>query len=174
MTRLQVWHGDICDLEVDAIVSPATVSLWMSSGVGAAIKKRGGDAIEIAAVRKAPIALGAATVTPAGALLAKHVIHVATLEAAHRTTPEVVSAAARSAVRAAREIGARSLAIPALGAGAGGLDGGTSARATVGAVRDELAAGSGPGRVIFALQDPETFTAYRDEVERTETSVPSA
>ncbi|MCU0504755.1 MAG: macro domain-containing protein [Chloroflexi bacterium] len=174
MTRLLAWHGDICDLEVDAIVSPATVSLWMSSGVGAAIKKRGGDAIEIAAVRRAPVALGDTVVTPAGSLLAKHVIHVATLEAAHRTTPEVVAGAVRGAVRAARGIGARSLAIPALGAGMGGLDAEASARATVGAVRDELAAAPGAIRVIFALQDPETFEAYRDEIERTETTVTSA
>jgi O-acetyl-ADP-ribose deacetylase (regulator of RNase III) len=171
MTRLQAWHGDICDLEVDAVVSPATVSLWMSSGVGAAIKKRGGDAIEIAAVRRAPIELGDATVTPAGSLLAKHVIHAATLEAAHRTTPEVVAKAARSAVRAAQEIGARSIAVPALGAGMGGLDGEASARATVMAVRAALPDAPAIRRVIFALPDVETFEAYRDEIERTESPV---
>jgi O-acetyl-ADP-ribose deacetylase (regulator of RNase III) len=171
MTRLQAWHGDICDLEVDAIVSPATGALWMSAGVGAAIKKRGGDAIEIAAVRQAPIAVGQTVVTPAGALLARHVIHAATLEAAHRTSPETVAAAARSAVRRAEEIGAVSLALPALGAGMGGLDPETSARATVEAVRDALADAPGIRRVIFALQDAETFVAYRDEIERTESAV---
>jgi O-acetyl-ADP-ribose deacetylase (regulator of RNase III) len=174
MTRLQAWHGDICDLEVDAIVSPSTVSLWMSSGVGAAIKKRGGDAIEIAAVRKAPIALGDAVVTPAGALLAKSVIHAATLEAAHRTTPEAVAAAARTAVRRAQEIGARSIAVPALGAGMGGLDGEASARATVAAVRAALAEAPAVRRVIFALPDAETFDAYRAEIERTELPVETA
>ena len=54
MAQLALWNGDICDLEVDAIVNPANVTLWMSTGVAGAIKRRGGDAIEFAAVRQAP------------------------------------------------------------------------------------------------------------------------
>lgn len=168
MTRLQAWQGDICDLEVDAVVSPATGSLWMSSGVGAAIKKRGGDAIEIAAVRAGPIALGEAVATPAGRLAAKAVIHVATIEAAHRATQVTVASAARNAVLRAQEIGAHSMAFPALGTGTGGLDAETSAVATVGAVREALASAPGVRRVVFALLDPRTFAAYRAEIERTE------
>ena len=34
MTRLELWNGDICVLEVDAIVNPASPSLWMSTGIG--------------------------------------------------------------------------------------------------------------------------------------------
>ena len=34
LARIELWNGDICDLEVDAIVNPANVSLWMSTGVG--------------------------------------------------------------------------------------------------------------------------------------------
>ncbi len=168
MTRLQAWQGDICDLEVDAVVSPATGSLWMSSGVGAAIKKRGGDSIEIAAVRAGPIALGSAVATTAGRLAAKAVIHAATIEAAHRTTPEIVASAARSAVLRAQEIGARSMAFPALGAGTGGLDPETSAVATVGAIREALASAPDVRRIVFALLDPGAFGAYRAEIERTE------
>ena len=51
MTRLELWNGDICVLEVDAIVNPANPTLWMSTGVGGAMKRAGGDAIEFAAVR---------------------------------------------------------------------------------------------------------------------------
>ncbi len=168
MTRLQAWQGDISDLEVDAIVSPATVSLWMSSGVGAAIKKRGGEGIEIAAVRQGPIAPGEAIVTPGGKLLATHVIHAATLEATHRATPAMVAEAARNAVRRAHDLGVRSIAFPALGAGGGGLDIETSAHATISGVRDGLAAAPGIRRVVFALPDMPTFIAFRDEIERTD------
>ena len=38
MARIELWNGDICDLEVDAIVNPANLSLWMATGVGGAIK----------------------------------------------------------------------------------------------------------------------------------------
>jgi O-acetyl-ADP-ribose deacetylase (regulator of RNase III) len=164
MARVQAWCGDICDLEVDAIVNPASVTLWMSSGVGAALKRRGGDSIEIAAVRGAPIALGETMVTPAGSLSARHVLHAATIDRAHRTSREAVAAAATSAVRCAGELGLRSVAIPGLGAGAGGLDPVVSAQATVTAVRDALRSAPSIRRVVFALQDPDVFDAYLDAI----------
>ena len=55
MARIELWNGDICDLEVDAIVNAANMSLWMSTGVSGEIKRAGGDAIEFAAVRQAPV-----------------------------------------------------------------------------------------------------------------------
>jgi O-acetyl-ADP-ribose deacetylase (regulator of RNase III) len=168
MARVQAWRGDICDLEVDAIVSPASVSLWMSSGVGAAIKKRGGDSIEIAAVRMAPIALGETVATPAGTLPSTHVLHTATLDRALRTSAETVAAAATSAVILAGRLGSRSIAIPALGAGAGGLDPEVSARVAVTAVRDALPQAPSIRRVVFALMDPAVFAAYAEEVARLE------
>ena len=60
VARIEIWNGDICDLEVDAIVTPAIGSLWMSTGVAGAIKRAGGDAIEFAAIRQAPVELGQA------------------------------------------------------------------------------------------------------------------
>ena len=45
MARIEIWNGDICDLEVDAIVNPANVTLWMATGVGGALKRAGGDEI---------------------------------------------------------------------------------------------------------------------------------
>ena len=56
LARIELWNGDICDLEVDAIVNAANLSLWMSTGVGGEIKRAGGDEIEFAAVRQAPVA----------------------------------------------------------------------------------------------------------------------
>ncbi len=32
MSGIRLWNGDICDLEVDAIVVPTTTTLWMTSG----------------------------------------------------------------------------------------------------------------------------------------------
>ena len=49
MAQIELWNGDICDLEVDAIVNAANVSLWMSTGVAGEMKRAGGDAIEFAA-----------------------------------------------------------------------------------------------------------------------------
>ena len=85
MGEIQLWHGDICDLEVDAIVNAATTSLWMSTGVGGAIKHRGGDGVEFEAVRLGPVPLGSAVVTGAGRLACRYLIHAVSLGPDRRT-----------------------------------------------------------------------------------------
>ena len=86
LARIELWNGDICELEVDAIVNPANLSLWMATGVGGAIKRAGGDEIEFAAVRQAPVELGESIVTPAGTLAARAVIHAVSLDRVRRTS----------------------------------------------------------------------------------------
>lgn len=160
MTRLELWNGDICLLEVDAIVNPAGPTLWMSTGVGGALKRAGGDSIEFAAVRQGPLALGEAVVTPAGSLAAKAIIHAVSLDRDRRTSRPILEAAVRSAMARAREIGATSVAFPALGTGVGGFPLDEAARITVAAVRDELRASSGIEHVTFALRGLAAYAAF--------------
>ena len=160
MARIELWHGDICDLEVDAIVNPANLSLWMSTGVGGALKRAGGDAIEFAAVRQAPVPLGGAIVTPAGSLAARAVIHAVSLDHERRTSGEVIDTAVRSAMARAREMNATSVAFPALGTGVGGFPLEEGARITVAAVRDELTRSPGIEHVVFALRGAAAYQAF--------------
>jgi O-acetyl-ADP-ribose deacetylase (regulator of RNase III) len=161
MAQLALWNGDICDLEVDAIVSPANVTLWMSTGVAGAIKRRGGDAIEFAAVRQAPAPLGGAVVTGAGSLAARWVIHAVSLDHQRRTSGATIDQACRSAVARAHELGAETLAIPALGTGVGGFPLDEAARITVAAVRDAAAAAPRLRTVTFALRGAAAYEAFR-------------
>jgi O-acetyl-ADP-ribose deacetylase (regulator of RNase III) len=160
LARIELWNGDICDLEVDAIVNAANLSLWMSTGVGGALKRAGGDAIEFAAVRQAPVPLGEAIVTPAGKLAAKVVIHAVSLDRDRRTSGPVIESAVRSAMARAREIGATSIAFPALGTGVGGFPLDEAARITVETVRDELAKSPLIEHVIFALRGSAAYQAF--------------
>jgi O-acetyl-ADP-ribose deacetylase (regulator of RNase III) len=160
VARIELWNGDICDLEVDAIVNAANLSLWMSTGVGGALKRAGGDTIEFAAVRQAPVPLGGAIVTTAGKLAAKAVIHAVSLDRDRRTSAPVIEAAVRSSMARAREIGATSIAFPALGTGVGGFPLEEAARITVATVRDELAISPGIDHVIFALRGAAAYRAF--------------
>jgi O-acetyl-ADP-ribose deacetylase (regulator of RNase III) len=160
LARIEVWNGDICDLEVDAIVTPANGSLWMSTGVAGAIKRAGGDAIEFAAIRQGPIDPGAAVVTPAGTLAARAVIHAVSLDRDRRTTAEILEGAVRSTMARAREIGATSIAFPALGSGVGGFPLEEGARITVATVRDELAGSPTIAHVVFALRGAAAYQAF--------------
>jgi O-acetyl-ADP-ribose deacetylase (regulator of RNase III) len=161
MAQLALWNGDICDLEVDAIVNPANVTLWMSTGVAGAIKRRGGDEIEFAAVRQAPVSLGDAVVTSAGSLAARWVIHAVSLDQHRRTSAETIDRAVRSAIRRAAELGIETLAIPALGTGVGGFPLDEGARITVTAVRDEAPRAPRLRTVTFALRGAAPYKAFR-------------
>ena len=160
LARIELWNGDICELEVDAIVNPANLSLWMATGVGGAIKRAGGDEIEFAAVRQAPVELGESIVTPAGTLAARAVIHAVSLDRVRRTSGPVIEQAVRSAMARAREMDARSVAFPALGTGVGGFPLEEAARVMLSAVRDELQRSPGIEHVIFALRGAAAYEAF--------------
>jgi O-acetyl-ADP-ribose deacetylase (regulator of RNase III) len=170
MAEIALWNGDICDLEVDAIVNPANVSLWMATGVGGAIKRAGGDEIEFAAVRQAPVPLGGAVVTPAGKLAARAVIHAVSLDRDRRTSAPAIADAVRSAMARAREIGAKSVAFPALGTGVGGFPLDEAASITVETVRSELEVSPTIERVIFALRGAAAYEAFRIALAATDRS----
>jgi O-acetyl-ADP-ribose deacetylase (regulator of RNase III) len=174
LARIELWNGDICDLEVDAIVNAANLSLWMSTGVGGALKRAGGDSIEFAAVRQAPVPLGGAIVTPAGRLAAKAVIHAVSLDRDRRTSGPVIEAAVRSAMARAREIGATSIAFPALGTGVGGFSLDEAARITVETVRDELAISPAIAHVVFALRGSAAYQAFSARLHPTPEAVEGA
>ena len=164
MAQIEVWRGDICDLEVDAIVNAANTTLWMSTGVGGALKRAGGDSIEFAAVRQAPAPLGGAVSTPAGTLAARIVIHAVSLDRERRTNGTTIEAAVRSAMARAREAGVTSIAFPALGSGVGGFPLAEGARITVDTVRDELSASPSIAHVIFAMRGEAAYTAFVEAV----------
>jgi O-acetyl-ADP-ribose deacetylase (regulator of RNase III) len=161
LARIELWNGDICDLEVDAIVNAANVSLWMSTGVSGEIKRAGGDAIEFAAVRQAPVPLGNAVFTPAGRLAAKVVIHAVSLDRDRRTNGEIIDRAVRSAMTLARELRVSSIAFPAMGTGVGGLPIDEAARVTVTAVRAELPQAPLIDHVTFAMRGAAAYDAFQ-------------
>lgn len=134
---IEVYQGDITQAEIEAIVNPANSLMIMGGGVAGAIRRAGGEEIEIEARRYAPVPVGKAIVTSAGRLQPRirYVIHAPTMERpAMRTTREKVEKAARAALEAAISKGIREVAFPALGAGVGGLDVKTSTEAILDAI----------------------------------------
>jgi len=133
----------------------------MSTGVGGAIKRRGGDEIEFAAVRQGPIGLGEAIVTPAGTLAARWVIHAASIDRDRRANGASIEAAVRSAMARAREYDIRTIAFPALGTGVGGFPLDEAARIMVRTVRDELERSPRIETIVFALRGEVTYRAFQ-------------
>jgi O-acetyl-ADP-ribose deacetylase (regulator of RNase III) len=135
-------EGDITDQQVDAVVNAANSSLLGGGGVDGAIHARGGPEI-LAACRELRattlpdgLPAGQAVATSAGRLPATWVIH--TVGPVHSRTEDrsdVLASAYRESLRVAEELGAHSVAFPAISAGAYGWPLDDAARIAVAAVR---------------------------------------
>ena len=121
MGRITLLEGDITDQAVDAIVNAANAELWLGSGVAGAIREQGGPSIQAECEAHGPIEVGEAAVTGAGDLPARWVIHAASMGRSGTSSEESVRSSLRAAFEAAVRVGARSLAVPAIGTGVGQL-----------------------------------------------------
>jgi len=127
--RIEIRQGDITNQpDIDAIVNAANTDLVLGSGVAGAILRKGGAVIDEEGQRQAPIRLGEAAVTTAGALPNKHVIHAAAMgyRAEDRMVPkdpdtgssaEIIRSATINSLRRAEELKLKSIAFPALATG---------------------------------------------------------
>jgi O-acetyl-ADP-ribose deacetylase len=158
--ELEVVEGDVAALEVDAVANAANDRLWMGAGVAGAIKRAGGDEIELEAVAKGPIPLGAAVATGAGRLPSRYVIHGAVMGQDLRTNAELIERTTRSCLEVADELGCESLALPAFGTGVGGFAIDECAWLMVGVARDYEP--KTLRRVVFAVFGSEGAAAFRD------------
>ncbi len=158
---VSVVEGDIARLDVDAVVNAANDHGWMGSGVAGAIKRAGGDDIEVEAMGTAPRRPGTAWATAAGRLPARHVIHAAAMGQDLRTDAGLVESATRAVLAVARDLGVATLALPALGTGVGGFPTTEAAAVMGGAVAAELAADPGSlTEVVFAVFGADAREAF--------------
>jgi O-acetyl-ADP-ribose deacetylase (regulator of RNase III) len=161
--ELEVLQADITKLEVDAITNAANTQLRHGGGVAGAIARAAGPELQRESNEKAPIGLGEAVETTAGALPARYVIHAATMAPGGPTSAEIIANATRSTLRKADELGCRSLALVAFGTGVGGFPLDEAARLMVGAVREHQPRSL--QRVVFAVHGDAAERAFRAAVE---------
>jgi O-acetyl-ADP-ribose deacetylase (regulator of RNase III) len=148
---------------VDAIANAANDHLWMGAGVAGAIKRAGGESIEREAVGKGPIAIGDAVATSAGRLQARWVIHGAVMGQDLTTNAEAIERTTTSVLRAADDLGARSIAMPAFGTGVGGFPLEACARLMVAAAREHQPRNL--TRVVFAVFGEEAHRVFERALE---------
>jgi len=121
--------GDITKIVCDAIVNPANSYGYMGGGVAGVIKRIGGIKIENEAVSKAPIPVGEAVATTAGCLPCKYVIHAPTMkQPAMRIGIDNVKSATKAALDCALKNGIKTIAMPGMGTGVGGVSKSDAAR----------------------------------------------
>ncbi len=162
--RLTIVRGDITGQRVDAVVNAANSSLLGGGGVDGAIHRRGGPAILAAcrALRAGPYAgglpAGQAVATTAGGLPARWVIHtVGPVYAPGQDRSAVLASCYSESLRVAGELGALTVAFPAISAGAYGWPADDAARVAVAAVRQP---GPQLDEVRFVLFSDQLLAAF--------------
>ncbi len=166
MINIEVYKGDITQLELDALVNAANNRLWMGGGVAGALKRVGGKEIEAEAVKKGPVPIGEAMVTGAGRLKARYVIHAAVMGQDLKTDAEKIRQATRNSLLRADELGLKSIAFPALGTGVGGFPRDECARIMISEVHQHSATETGLERVVFALYDETAYQVFKQELDK--------
>jgi O-acetyl-ADP-ribose deacetylase len=162
--RIEAVQGDITEQALDAIVNAANASLLGGGGVDGAIHRRGGPAIlaECRAIRadrhRDGLPTGQAVATTAGELPARWVIHtVGPVYASEDDPAGLLASCHTEALRVADELGARSVAFPAISTGVYGYPLEEAAPVAVAAVR---APDTQVELVRFVLFGDDAFRAF--------------
>jgi O-acetyl-ADP-ribose deacetylase len=157
--------GDITEQHVDAVVNAANSGLLGGGGVDGAIHRRGGPAIlaacrELRAGRYASgLPAGQAVATTAGDLPARWVIHtVGPVYSPHEDRSAVLGACFAASLRVADELGAQTVAFPAVSTGLYGWPADDAARIAVAAVG---AADSRVAQARFVLFSEPLLAAFQ-------------
>jgi O-acetyl-ADP-ribose deacetylase (regulator of RNase III) len=135
MPSIEVVVGDITSENVDAIVNAANSSLRGGGGVDGAIHRAAGPELARAGARLAPCRPGDAKATPAFDLAPRiqHVIHTVgpVWHGGEGGEEETLASCYRRALEVADELGATSVAFPAISTGIYGFPGEKAARIAV-------------------------------------------
>ncbi|WP_174361895.1 O-acetyl-ADP-ribose deacetylase [Nocardia brevicatena] len=166
MVSLMLVRGDITEQNVDAVVNAANSSLLGGGGVDGAIHRRGGPEIlaECRRLRETRypdgLPTGRAVATTAGRLPARWVVHtVGPVWSAGEDRSALLASCYRESLRVADELGARTVAFPAVSTGIYGWPMDDGARIAVDTVRATPTAVAEARFVVFHETAYAAFTA---------------
>lgn len=160
-------RGDITEQHADVLVNAANSSLLGGGGVDGAIHRRGGPEI-LAACRSLRashygkgLPTGQAVATTAGRLDASHVVHtVGPVWSSAEDRSALLASCYRESLRVASELGARTVAFPAVSTGVYGWPLDDGARIAVRTVRETTL--PPVTEVRFVLFDEEAYARFEE------------
>ena len=165
--RIEAVRGDIASQEVDAIVNAANEQLTDGAGVcGAIHRAAGAEELRAACAALGGAKAGEAKVTPGFALPARWIIHAVGPRWTGGGFGEELrlSSAYRRSLEVADELGARSIAFPAISTGIFAYPPAQAARVAVRTLRSTPTSVELIRLVAF---DEATYELYREELEAT-------
>jgi O-acetyl-ADP-ribose deacetylase len=159
---IELAKTDITAMQVDAIVNAANEALQLGSGVAGSIRQRGGPTIQEECDKIGTCAVGQAVVTRAGKLRAKWVIHAVgpVWKGGSFGEEMLLASAVLQALRRGEDIGATSVAVPAISTGVFGFPLEMAAEISVAAARSFAPTAEYVQRIVFCLYDEQAHSAF--------------
>lgn len=160
---VEVVHGDITTIAVDAIVNAANEGLRGGGGVDGAVHRAGGPAIMQECIRLGGCPTGDARATTAGDLPARHVIHAVgpVWSGGGRGEDDLLASAYRRSVEVAAGLGCSSISFPAISTGIYGFPIDRAAPIALASARAAAEAAGGDRRLVFVLFSGADLEVYR-------------
>ncbi|MDQ2832170.1 MAG: O-acetyl-ADP-ribose deacetylase [Acidobacteriota bacterium] len=161
MSKIEIVHGDITRLAVDAIVNAANTALSGGGGVDGAIHRAAGPELMKASLALGGCPTGDAKATPGFQLPAKWVFHAVgpVWRDGQHGEDDKLSSCYRRCLELSTAHDVRTIAFPAISTGVYGFPRQRAAEIAVRVIQ-ELADASGVERVIFCCFDHETAAIY--------------
>ncbi len=162
--RLELVRGDITAQDTDAIANAANAALRGGGGVDGAIHRAAGPGLlaELRLRYPGGTPTGTAVETGAHALRARWVLHAVgpVWRGGDHEEADLLAGAYRSCLRLCDELGARSIAFPAISMGIYGYPGAEGARIGVATAADHLRGDTRIELVRFVLFGDETYAHF--------------
>lgn len=159
--RIEIFQGDLTDMDTDAIVNAANNDLQLGGGVAGAIRRKGGSRIQDECDQIGTIPLGGAAITSGGKLKAHHVIHAASMELGGRTSALTLRSSTAHALRIATQNRLKTIAFPAVGTGIAGFPLRECAEIMLREAVRHLEGKTTLEKIYFVLYDGEALAAFQ-------------
>lgn len=154
---VELVHGDVTEMDTDAIVNAANTQLLPGGGVAGAIKQKGGPAIQEECNRIGGAFEGSAVITGGGNLSAKHVIHAVGPRMGEGDEDNKLKNATLNSLKIAANKGVKSISFPAISTGIFGFPTDRCAGIMLSSVMNYLEEETGIKKVVFCLFGQESL-----------------
>jgi Predicted phosphatase homologous to the C-terminal domain of histone macroH2A1 len=163
---IELFEGDITEMDTDAIVNAANAALQLGAGVAGAIRRKGGPKIQEECDKIGDTFVGGAVITTGGNLKARYVIHAVGPRMGEGNEDEKLKNATLNSLKVAEQNKLTSIAFPAISTGIFGFPLDRCAQIMLSTTIEYLKGKTDINQVVFCLFGKERLEIFLNELEK--------